>query len=90
MSSVWVFTSAGCHVPAGVFSTQEKAEAWISVHRLSGLLTEYPLDVGTYDWAVQQGTFTPRRDDQRTPEFIGRFSSAGQQHHQYEGGARCV
>jgi hypothetical protein len=94
MSSVWVFTGSGgdsgTHFPGGVFTTQEKAEEWISAHHLTGVLTEYPLDVGVYDWAVQQGLFKPKGDDQRTPEFIGRFSSAGQQHHHYEGGSRCV
>jgi hypothetical protein len=90
MKSVWVFTGLGSPLPAGVFSTQEKAEGWIAAHRLSGTLSEYPLDVGVYDWALGQGLFTPRGEEQRTPEFIGRFSSASQQHHHYEDGTRSV
>ena len=33
-------------LPSGVFTSREKAEAWITRHRLSGLLTAYPLDEG--------------------------------------------
>ena len=32
------------------------------------------------------GHFAPKRDDQRTPQFIQRFSSATQEHYHYEDG----
>jgi hypothetical protein len=89
MNSVWIFNGDGGHFPSGVFTTRENAEAWIARHCLSGTLTRYPLDAGIYDWAVTQGFFTPRRDDQHTPQFIQRFSSASQEHFHYEDG-RCV
>jgi hypothetical protein len=41
---------------------------------------------GAYDWAVRIGHFTPKRDDQRSAEFMQRFSSATQEHDHYEQG----
>ncbi|WP_420864642.1 DUF7710 domain-containing protein [Deinococcus radiopugnans] len=72
--------------PAGVFSSQELAEAWIRQRQLSGTLTAYPLDVGAYDWAVERGAFKPKGDRHRTPEFIATFSSASQWHEHYVSG----
>lgn len=86
METVWIFTGPRAQFPAGIFSAREKAEEWIHQHKLSGTLTAYPFDVGVYDWAVTGGLFVARRDDQRTPEFIQRFSSASQEHYHYENG----
>ena len=86
MSIVWVFTGPKAHFPSGVFTQRETAEQWIRQHGLSGTLTAYPLDVGTFDWAVSAGHFTPKRDDQQRAEFIQRFSSASQEHYHYEHG----
>jgi hypothetical protein len=86
MDSVWVFNGERSAFPSGVFSTREAAEAWIARHHLSGTLTRYPLDLGVYDWAVGLGHLRPVRDDQTTPEFIARFSSASQEHDHYEHG----
>ena len=86
MTYVWIFNGGGTF-PAGVFSSLEKAEAWIRSHRLAGCLTRYPLDEGSYDEAVRTRHFIPKREDQATSEFIGRFSS-GQVHFHYEDGER--
>lgn len=88
METVWIFTAPKAQFPSGVFTGREVAERWIHQHRLSGTLTAYPVDVGVYDWAVSGGHFAPKRDDQRSPEFIQRFSSATQEHYHYEGGHR--
>jgi hypothetical protein len=85
---VWVFDGAGGKFPAAVFSTVGKAEEWIGKHMLTGVLTWYPLDVGVYEWVIEKGYWEPKRDDQRTPEFIQRFSSAHTGHHHYENGRR--
>ena len=86
---VWVFTGGG-DFPGGVFSTRERADAWIGGHGLSGTLTAYPLDAGVYDWTVGRGRFQPKRDYQTTPRFIGRFSLAYQEHYHYEDGRRSA
>jgi hypothetical protein len=93
MDWIYVFNGStdpprpGLTYPGGVFSTREKAEEWIAKHRLSGILTAYPLDEGVYDWSVAKGVFEPKRDEQRTPAFIGRFSSAATGHWHYEDGS---
>lgn len=85
---VWVFTAARARYSGGVFSTLDKAEAWVSKHGLTGMLTGYPLDEGAYDWAIRHGYFTPKRDDQKTADYIGRFAS-GRYHFHYENGKRA-
>jgi len=89
--TVWVFTgsqaSKASLFPSGVFSSQESAEAWIATHELSGTLTLYRVDVGAYDWAVQNGYFRPTKPHHSTPEFIAGFSG-GDVHFHYESGKR--
>lgn len=83
--SVWVFSGEKNHFPSGVFRSQQEAEAWIHHHNLAGTLTQYPVGVGVYEWAVESGRFKPKYDKHRTPEFIANFSSATQQHFHYDG-----
>jgi hypothetical protein len=86
MGRVWVFNGDGSTLPSAVFSSREKAEAWITQRGLSGVLTGYPVDVPVYDWAIEQGFFTPKRDYQFQAKFIQRFSSASLEHSHYEAG----
>jgi hypothetical protein len=86
MKHIWVFCGEQSTFPSGVFSSRDKAEDWISKHGLSGCLTQYPVDEGLYDWAVSQEYFTPKRDDQRTPRFIQRFTCTSTEHFHYENG----
>jgi hypothetical protein len=86
MDTVWIFNGSGAQFPSGAFSSREKAETWIQQHRLNGTLTAYPIDIGVYDWAIAAAHFQPKRDEQREPEFIQRFSSASQKHYHYENG----
>jgi len=84
--TVWVFNGARSNFPSAVFTVRELAEAWIAKHQLTGTLTRYPLDQGAFEWALERGYFKPKRSDQQTPEFIGRFSAANQEHYHYEDG----
>lgn len=84
--TVWIFNGDGARFPSGVFSSRAAAARWVLQHGLTGLLTEYPLDNGVYDWAVQEGFFGPKREEQRSPQFIGGFTSARQQHVHFENG----
>jgi hypothetical protein len=87
--TVWIFTGSQEHqrsiFPSGVFSTRAAAEEWIAQHGLSGTLTMYRVDVGAYDWAVQNGHFRPTKPHHSTPDFIGHFSG-GDIHFHYESG----
>jgi len=85
-TQIWVFSGAKRHFPGGIFTSREKAEKWISKHRLTGTLTLYPVDVGAYEWAIEKGLFQPRKPHESNPEFIGGFSDAGMEHYHYEDG----
>lgn len=87
--SVWVFNGARSTFPSGVFSTREAAEEWIAKYSLSGTLTQYPVDVGMYDYAMQHGSFTPKKPDHTTADFIAKFSGGGMNHFHYETGLSC-
>ena len=65
------------------------AEDWIRKHQLSGVLTNYPVDVGVFEWAIANGMFTPKDERQKSAEFVGRFSSASQEHWHYEDGEKA-
>ena len=70
----------------GRLTYPEEAEWWILKHRLSGVLTEYLLNVGVYDWAIENELFRPQNNKENSAEFIGGFSSASQKHFHYEDG----
>jgi hypothetical protein len=86
LESVWVFNSDSARFPSGVFRSRPLAEAWILRHHLTGVLTQYPVDVGVYDWAVQEALFVPKRPEQESAKFIGAFTSAHQSHSHFEDG----
>ena len=78
------FLRRGGRFPGGVFTSKEKAEPWISKNCLTGVLTKYPVDVGSFDWAKLHNVVgTMRVPD---PDFIGSFSSASFEHFHYEVG----
>lgn len=81
---VWVFCGPKSAFPSGVFHSQDEAEAWIAKHRLTGTLTEYPVGIGVYEWAIEGGHFTPRKPEHFAAKFIQGFSSASQTHHHYD------
>lgn len=87
MEYIWLFVAPFAGFPGGIFTSFEDAQAWISRHGLTGTLTLYPLNIGVYDWAVEQSLFVPRKPHEFTPEFIARFSSASMEHYHYEAGA---
>ena len=86
MKDVWVFHGTGGRFASGVFSSRAEAEQFIANYRLSGLLTQYPVGISVYDWAIQENLFSPRKTEQFEPGFIQRFTAARQEHHQYEAG----
>lgn len=85
--SVWVFLGEDGRWPSAVFSARNLAERWIGDNGLTGLLTEYPLDAGVYDWAVAQGLFRPSKPGHSSPTFIAGFTTARQDHAHFTNGA---
>ena len=86
LSQAWVFQGASARFPSGIFLSREKAEQWIKINALTGILTAYPVDIGVYDWAIARGTFTPKKEQHKSARFRQRFTSAQQEHYHYEAG----
>ena len=86
MDSVWVFNGVQSQFPNGVFGTKEVAERWIKNNHLTGTLTQYPLNVGMYEYAIHNKLFTPEKPEHSTALFIGKFSGGGIDHCHYEDG----
>jgi hypothetical protein len=80
--TVWLFQGEMVSQPSAAFSKLGRAVDWIKRHSLSGLLTEYPLNEGVYDWAVRRGFYRPK--DIPDPAFVGKFSSASQRHFHFD------
>jgi hypothetical protein len=68
----------------------ESTCCWIRKHALTGTLTQYPLNVGMYEFAIAAGHFSLRKPHRTTSEFIGKFSGGGLNHFHYEEGLRGV
>lgn len=88
LERVWVFVGQHARFPSGVFRSFYDAEGWIAQHKLSGFLTEYPVGTGVLDWALEHGRFTPKADKVIDADYVSKFTSAYQAHHQYEDGFR--
>lgn len=86
IKEVWVFSGVNAKFPAAVFDVKEDALGWIKKNRLTGVLTKYPVGVSVYEWAIEIGNFKVRSGMDSTSEFIGKFSSAAQEHMHFEGG----
>lgn len=86
--SVWIFLGDGARWPSGVFSSRETAVRWIAEHHLTGMITEYPVDVGVYEWAVDAGAFRPGKPQHSSSGFIGGFTTAAQEHRHFTDGIR--
>jgi len=82
--SVWVFVGENSRFPSGIFISFEAGEKWIMEHKLTGVLTEYPLNEGVHDWAIAHGLFTPKKPEHSSPSFIGKFTCASMEHFHFE------
>ena len=71
---------------SGAFSSKALADQWIKKYKLSGILSQYPIDIGVYDWAISKKFFVASVERDNHPDFIGSFSSASLEHYHYENG----
>lgn len=87
---IWIFNGTQRYpgFPSGVFLSLESAEKWIRKNKLNGTLTKYPADTGIYEWSIEHGYFTPKKDEHYQAAFIANFTSASQEHYHYEQGKR--
>lgn len=77
-SSVFLFKAENAVFTSAVFTSFKLAQSWIYQNSLSGLLIEYPVNISTYDWAIQKGYFKVRNMIDISPVFMGSFVSAYQ------------
>jgi hypothetical protein len=89
-ANVWIFHGTGAHFASGVFTDRDQGMAWIARHRLTGILTEYPVGDGCYDIAVRDHHFTPSKPDHGTPAHVAGFSPGHTDHVHVRDGAPDV
>jgi hypothetical protein len=90
---VWIFHASEARFAGGVFEDVASAESWIEKHRLTGLLTAYPVGESCLDWAIRTGSLGMKEEKLKQksadPAFVGGFTSAAQDHFHYEDGKRA-
>jgi hypothetical protein len=90
---IWLFHARGARFAGGAFQDVAIAEYWIAKHKLTGVLTAYPLDEGCFDWALRSGGTGMKeeklKEKSSDPAFIGGFTSAAQTHIHFENGKRA-
>jgi len=90
--TIWVFNGANSQFSGGVFEELHVAENWIAKNNLTGMLTEYPINTGVFDWASENDLISmkPEKIEQKKndPIFIGGFTTASMNHNHYENGIK--
>ncbi|SFF05899.1 hypothetical protein SAMN05518672_11510 [Chitinophaga sp. CF118] len=69
VKNIWIFNGANGRFASGVFEDIDEAEKWIGKYKLTGVLTNYPVNISVYDWATENGFFSPKREEHTSPEF---------------------
>jgi hypothetical protein len=87
-NTIWIFHGMGGKFASGAFKDLTKAKAWINKHKLTGVLTAYPIDIGVFDWATEHDLFEISKQHEKSPEFIQKFTSASMDHHHFEDGKK--
>ncbi|RSZ33335.1 MULTISPECIES: hypothetical protein [unclassified Variovorax] len=87
IKEIWVFNGSKARFPSAIFVVKADGLDWIENYRLTGTLTKYPVGVSVYKWAIESGNFKVKSERDSTPDFIGNFSSAAQEHMHFENGA---
>ena len=83
---IYVFNGNNSVFPSGLFAEYELAVNWIKSNKLSGVLNVYPVNIGLYDWAIENNFLEIKNENQKTPNFIGRFTCASVEHYHFDNG----
>ena len=90
--TIWVFNGARSQHSGGLFEDLEEAEKWIEQNKLTGMLTEYPINTGVFDWAIENNLVNMKAEkiEQKKNDsmFIGGFTTASMHHYHYENGIK--
>ncbi len=77
---VWIFHGDDARYASGVFTDRATALAWTERHTLTGVLTQYTVGDGCYDFAVRDGSFRPTKPHHGNPGHVGGFSPSRTEH----------
>lgn len=80
---LWIIQSCENQNIIGCFTEKQAAEKHIHQHQLKCTLTQYPIDISVYDWAIAHQYWTPKSDLQKSSKFKERFNSAYLDHDHY-------
>jgi hypothetical protein len=86
-ANVWIFHGATASFASGVFAHRDQGLEWIAKHRLTGVLTEYPVGDGCYDIAMRAGHFSPSQPHHGTSAHVAAFSPGYTDHVHVRDGA---
>jgi hypothetical protein len=73
----------GSWTPTAVFETFDAAYQWIKENELTGHLSEYPIGISVYDWAVENGYYKPKDESQKSVGHIQKFGTSYLRHEHY-------
>lgn len=82
-SFIWVFNGDNGQFPSAIFREKNDAIQWIQDNSLSGILTKYPVDIPLFDWAIENGFFTPKNELQQGANTKANFSSSHLEHYHF-------
>jgi len=77
---VWIFHGDDARFAAAVFAAKDEALAWAERHRVTGVLTLYPVGDGCYDIAVKEKRFHPSKPHHGSPRHVAQFSPGWTEH----------
>lgn len=91
-NSIWIFMGEGARFPSSAFVELKDADAWISEHQLTGMLSAFPINQGLFEWAIENDALNMKPETLETkkndPDFIATCTTASLEHYHYEGGVR--
>jgi hypothetical protein len=90
VNRVYIFHGYNSRFANAVFTSVKKADAWITCHALTGLLTGYDVDYPAYDHHLAAGSLPKRMlktvdNDGTYSELIEQFVDGHEHYHYFYG-----
>jgi hypothetical protein len=84
-NTVWVFHGERAQFTSAIFTSFNLANIWIKNNKVSGILTEYPVNISCFEWAIENKYYIAKENDKRSNK-IQKFTSHAQKHFHYYNG----
>ncbi len=89
---IYIFIGSGSQFPSAAFYSLNEIEAWVSKHKLTGMVSAMPVDQGLFEWASENGAFSMKeeklKEKELDPYFIASCTTASLEHYHYENGIK--